>query len=341
MQIKRAELWSRNQFDLRYLIYGKELYLVERCCERIRTQALENGYSERISLSVSYDFQWDAFTGQLGQMDLFGSKKLIELRLPASGRPGLQGAKILAECVKSPGDDTAVVVIAGAMESSIKRTAWFKAWTDHAVVVDNPEMQRGEFRGWIKRALDNRQVNYQPEVVGRLAYYFEGNMLAAANEIRKLVLGNDGSTITVEEIDRIVSDQARFNTFSFVDACLAGSTARALRQLRLLQNEGTEPILVLWVMAREYRTVYKIAFAATNGLQTAPIFNKLRIWQTKQQTILQAARRLGLEGSVVALRQLARADRILKGREAAKAGGIWDEFENIVIHVCGIAGGAR
>lgn len=341
MELTRAQLWRRDQFDLRYLIYGKELYLVERCCQKIRDRAAESGYTERISLTVSADFQWETFNQQFGQLDIFGARKLIELRLPPSGRPGVQGAKALAECVDSASEDAAVVVIAGALDSGIKRSAWFKAWNSKAVAVDNPEMRRAEFRNWIKRAIDHHQLLYEPDVVGRLAFYFEGNMLAAANELRKLALGNDGSEITVGEIDRIVADQARFNVFSFTDACLAGSVERALRQLRLLRFEGTEPILVLWAMARELRVVYQIAFAAANGLQTGSVFNKLRIWRSRQESITRAARRLGVNGSAAVMQRLAKADRILKGREPAQAGGIWDEFESIVLHVCGIEKGVK
>jgi len=229
MQLTRADLWRRQQFDLRHLIYGKEIYLVERCLEKIREKAVEHGYEERISLTVTPDFQWEILSDHIGQLDLFGTRKLVELRLPISGRPGLRGAKILTECVKSVSEDAAVVVIAGALDANVKKTAWFKVWSAQAIVVDNPELRPREFESWVNGALDRHKLPYEPQVAKRLAYYFEGNMLAAANEIRKLVLGNDGSTITVGEIDRIVADKARFNVFSFAEACLAVSIERALR----------------------------------------------------------------------------------------------------------------
>ncbi len=337
MHLTRTQLWNRDQFDLRYFIYGKELYLVERCCEIIRQRGAENGYTERISLTVGNDFQWETFTDQFGQLDLFGTKKIVEVRLPPSGRPGVKGAKALLDCINSLSDDAAVVVIAGALETGVKKSAWFKAWNEKAATVNNPELKRNEFENWVRHSLDRHKIAYQADVVDRLAYYFEGNMLAAANEMRKLALGNDGTTISVSEIDRIVADQARFNVFSFADACMAGNAQRALRQLGLLKNEGTEPILVLWVLSREIRSVHQIAFALSNGLQTKPIFDKLRIWQSRQQTIARVAKRLGSTGSATVMRRLARADRILKGREPALAGGIWDEFENIVLYICGIA----
>ncbi len=336
MQITRKELWRREKFDTRYFIYGKEMFLVERCLEIIRQRALEYDYSERISMTVAVDFHWDKFTEQIAQLDLFGSRKLVELRLPPSGRPGTAGAKILAECVTSSGDDVAVVLIAGSIESAVKRSSWFKKWQSEAVAVDNPELRRQEFSHWIRNALDRKKLAYHPNVVDRLAYYFEGNMLAAANEIQKLALGDDGALITVEEIDRIVADQARFSVFSFVDACLSGSAQRALRQLGLLKNEGTEPILILWAMARELRIVYQVAGAVANGSRTDSIFNKLRIWKSRQDMLSQAARRLGFSESIAVMNRLARADRVLKGREPVQVGDIWDEFETIVLQVCGI-----
>ncbi len=341
MEISRKELWRREQFDRRYFIYGKELYLVERCLQKIREQAATSGYSERVSMDASVDFRWATFTEQTAQSDLFGGRKLVELRLPSSGRPGTQGAKILTECVKSPSDDVAVVLIGGGMETAVRRMAWFKTWLDQAVAVDNPELRREEFSTWIKNVLQRDQLSYEPDVVGRLAYYFEGNMLAAGNEMQKLALGDDGSTITVEEIDRIVADQAKFNVFAFVDGCLTGRARRALRQLRLMKNEGAEPLLILWALARELRIVYRLTGTMANRQRTQPIFNEFRIWRARQDVLMQAAKRIGHRGSIVAMRQLARADRILKGREPADAGNIWNQLENIVLYICGIRTGVH
>ena len=88
MQLSRTQLWNRDQFDLRYFIYGKELYLVERCCEKIRQRASENGYTERISLTVSPDFQWETFTNQIGQLDLLEPANLSNCACHPVAGPG-------------------------------------------------------------------------------------------------------------------------------------------------------------------------------------------------------------------------------------------------------------
>ena len=336
MKISRPELLRRSELDLRYLIYGKELFMVERCCEEVRKRAVAKDYSQRLSMTASPDFQWQSLNDEIGQLDIFGSRKLIELRLPESGRAGVQGSKVLSQCAEAPDDDTIIVVIGGALDASVRKTGWFKAWTDKAVVVDNPEMHSDEICDWVKRSLDSKKLAYEPEVPRRLAYYFEGNVLACANELRKLTLADDGSILTVGEIDRIVADQGRFNVFSLIESCLDGNAGRALRQLRSLKNEGTEPIFIQVVIATEIRTIYRLAFASAKGKPLRPIFEQMRIWKSRQSRLEQAARRLGLEGSVAAMQHLAKVDRVLKGRDTTTAGSGWDELERFVLRICNV-----
>ena len=327
----------KERMDPKFLIHGKEPFLVERCCDVIREQARTNGYTQRISMTVNPDFSWDSLQMHMSSQSLFAEKKLIELRLPSSGRPGIKGAEALNNCLKSSTDDVIVVLIAGALESDIKRSKWFKSWQEATVCVDNPVMHSRQFQEWIKNMLNRKEIRHEPEVVSRLAYYFEGNMLAAANEIRKLVLGYDGSVLTVAEIERIVADQGRFNVFAMVDACLNGNSERAVRLLGALRNEGTEPVLVLWTLARETRIVYRVSFAVAKGSSPNQIFQQMRVWQSRQGLVSAASKRLGVSGSVNVMRAVAQADRILKGREDSASGGtIWNEFECIALMICGM-----
>ncbi len=344
MNLSRNELSKRlkRQIDTRYLIYGREQYLNERCVELIRERVLADGDGERIPMTVNADFSWSDFSEQIGQHSLFSSKKLIELRLPSSGRPGAGGDRHLTDCLKATDSDTTVVLIAGAIDASAKRAKWFQAWCKEGVAVDNPELSASEYQNWIKNSLERSGITFESGVVNRLAYYFESNMPAAANEIRKLRLSDESSRLTVSEIDRIVVDQARFNVFALVDAFLAGNASRVLRLLRLLKNEGAEPMLVLWALARESRIVYRIAYASSKKMPLDPIFTKLRVWSSRQRLIMQAARRLDLAGSERCLQQLARADHVIKGLEFALQGGdVWNEFEQISLEFCGIKSNKR
>ena len=338
MPLNRFDLVGRlkQSVDPRYFVFGRELYLVERCCNVIREHAKKEGYSERIVFNASVDFDWDVLDDQLTEQSLFASKKFIELRLPPSGRPGMQGAKALTSALQNQDDDTSLLVIGGALDRSARNSKWFKSWEQEAIVVDNPEMNVRQFSDWIRESLDRGGIQYERDVVGRLAYYFEGNMLAAANELQKIRLGNDGATLTVSKLEQIVVDQAKFNVFALNDACLKGDAERAIRLLKTLKNEGAEPIVLLMTLAREVRIVYKVAFAVSNNLALGDIFKQYQIWKARESMVRAAADRLGVGGSARLLRRLARADRILKGRDDPPVGGtVWHELEKIILGMCG------
>lgn len=325
----------KDKVESRYFVYGRELFLVERCCSVIREHAKEQGYSERIVMNTNVDFNWQMLDDYLTEQSLFASRKLIELRLPASGRPGQQGAAALTACLKNQNSDNTVLVIGGAMDASVRNSKWFKLFHEEAVAVDNPELNFKQFQEWIKGFFDRNKITYEREVVSRFAYYFEGNMLAAANEMQKIKLSHDGNRLTLERLERMVVDQAKFSVFALIDACLAGNSTRAVRLLHVLKTEGTEPVVVLITMAREARIIYRVAVASDRRLPLTQIFKELRIWKSREKLITEAARRLRVDGSSNLLRQLARADRILKGRDEPPIGGsVWHEFEQIILGMC-------
>ena len=70
----------------------------------------------------------------------------------------------------------------------------------------------------------------------------------------------DGSTMS-----SVVTDSARYNVFEFVDRVLAGDAQSAAKSLRGLENEGTEPIPLLWAITRELRILVKASDAVASG----------------------------------------------------------------------------
>ena len=52
-----------------------------------------------------------------------------------------------------------------------------------------------------------------------------------------------------------MADSSRFDVFKLADATLAGDTARSLRILAGVRTEGIEPVLVMWSLTRELRTL--------------------------------------------------------------------------------------
>nr|NIN40149.1 hypothetical protein [Gammaproteobacteria bacterium]NIT17879.1 hypothetical protein [Gammaproteobacteria bacterium] len=98
-----------------------------------------------------------------------------------------------------------------------------------------------------------------------------------------------------------------------------------------------ETSLVLWALAREARSLASMAAALDAGSAVAQVLRSHRVWQSRSGLVGGALRRLARPQCLALMQQLARADRVLKGRESVTMGeGVWTELERIAATLCGV-----
>ncbi len=338
MQVSLSSLPARINEGIAplHLIHGPELLLVEEALDRIRNAAREQGYTERLRYMVEAGFDWHVLAQESQMMSLFSEKKLIELRMP-SGKPGETGARALVEYANDPADDTALVVISGALDKRGKNTKWFKAVDAAGITTECPLVPAGRLCDWLNRRMSETGLKYDYEVVERVAHLAEGNLLAAAQEINLLKLLCDGEKITLESANRIISDHARFNAFALIDACLAGAVERALRILQNLKREGIEPVIILWALTREVRVVCRIsATAEQTGKTPQSLFRQHGIWSSRAHLVNTALKRLDNTGWEDILIHLNHAELVARGATPRLRKDIWEEIESVVVGMCGL-----
>ena len=303
-----------------YLLAGEELLVLE-AADALRAQARKLGYLEREVLEAGQHFDWNELARSGASMSLFSSRRLIDLRLP-TGRPGVEGAKaITAFCADPPAD---VSLMISAMEWSSKHDgAWSKKLdaTGTMVVFNAPRAH--EWAGWIGARLASRGLSATPDAVALLAERVEGNLLAAAQEIDKLVVLHGEGRIDAAEMEDLVADSARYDAFKLTDAAFAGDGARALRVLAGLRAEGEELIGLMGWMVNQLQLALRLANAQNFAAQA----KVERLWQGREQLFRQALRRAPREHWLQCLARAARIDRIAKGRETGDA---WREAERLI-----------
>ncbi len=319
-----------------YLVFGQEPLLIEEDCDRIRSALRDAGCQERIRLDAERGFDWSRLTQSAQAMSLFATRQLIDLRLP-SAKPGDAGARALVEFAEAATDTTVLLISTGRIERRAQSSRWFKALDAAGATVEHSLVGADKLPAWIKQRLDSAALSYEPSVVPHLSYLFEGNLLAAAQEISKLALLVGERRLVTADIDAMVSDQARFNVYGLVDACLAGDPARSTRMLFGLRREGIEPLLVSWALAREARTLATISHDLAAGRNKAQVFKSFNVWSSRVRLVEGALRRAPPEFWLRTMQALARLDRVIKGRESGTMGvGMWGELEQIILSMSGL-----
>jgi DNA polymerase-3 subunit delta len=305
-----------------YLLAGEELLVLE-AADALRAQARRLGYAERDILDVSQHFDWDDLARAAAGMSLFATRKLIDLRLP-TGRPGTEGAKAINAFCAAPPPDTSLLITASDWSNKHEG-----AWTRNldaagALVVFNAPRPH-EWAGWIGARLASRGLGATPDAAALLAERVEGNLLAAAQEIDKLVVlhGHGKTRIDATEMEHLVADSARYDAFKLTDAAFAGDGGRALHILAGLRAEGDELIALMGWLVNQLQLALRLANARDFSAQA----KTERLWQAREQLFRQALRRAPRDHWLQCLARAARIDRMAKGREQ---GDPWLEAERLI-----------
>jgi DNA polymerase-3 subunit delta len=137
--------------------------------------------------------------------------------------------------------------------------------------------------------------------------------------------------VGLADVEESLADSARFSVYQLVDAALAGEVAAVRRILASLRTEGTEPILMLWALARELRTVAQMGQELARGKPESSVL--ARAWAQRRTLVGKALRRHPAPAWLGFMRRCAQLDRLLKGRET---GDLWLELERLLLAVAGL-----
>jgi len=309
----------RKQLHPVYVVCGDEPLQVMEAADCIRRTAREQDYAEREVIQVDSNFDWQTLRDAAGSLSLFSSRRILDLRLP-SFKPGRDGGQALKEYAASPPQDTLLLISGGRLESAQKNSAWFRALDRSGVVVQCWPVGPDRLPAWITQRFQSRGMQPQPDVVDYICQRVEGNLLAASQEIDKLLLLLGPGVVDLAGVREAVADSSRYTVFELADCALAGDRPRLIRILRGLRAEGIEPILVTWALAKDIRL---LAGVSRQPESAAFALQQAGVWKNRLELFRNCLHRHSVHSLDRLLQHCARIDAITKG---AQPGDVWDEL---------------
>lgn len=311
-----------------YLIHGEEELLRIEVLDAIRSAARSQQYNEREVINIETGFDWASLLSSVHSVGLFADKKLLEIHIP-SGKPGKEGAAVLQQLAEQLPENTCLLLILPKLERLQTQSKWFSSWAKNAQIFEAKSINQNALPQWIKNRLAAQNLNIDNDALALFAEKVEGNLLAAKQEIDKLALIHPaGHTITLDDAQTAVANVARFDIFQLSAAWMSGNSERILRLLEGLASEGNEPVLLLWVISEDIRTLIRLLAALKQGKSISEMRQSLRLWGEKQTLAPQAAKRIGIRRLLKALQICAYIDRQIKG---AEEGNAWAEIKHLFL----------
>lgn len=313
-----------------YLLAGAEPLLLQECRDQVIHAAQAEGFTERSVLEAGARFDWSRLAEESAAPSLFASRKILDIRLP-NGKPGQEGAAALTEMAQSPDPDVLLLVSSGDWNKAMGRLKWTGALAAAGVLVEIWPVRPGDLPAWIRNRMQAAGLKPDPEAVNLLAELVEGNLLAAQQEIQKLLLVGDDPRVTVDRITEAVANSARFDAFRLVDCALAGRLDESLRVAAGLQRTGVAIQPVYAALYRELMVTETVRAATAAGEDPAGAFRRLRVWPARQAVVRQALQRLSAGDLGEAIRGLSLIDRQSKGRAGGDA---WQTLDRLLWFIC-------
>ncbi len=319
MKINNEQLPQQlNKSHQCFWLASDEVFLQQISADLIRAHAKQSGFSERIVFQIDAQFNWADVMQTLSTQSLFSDKQFIELRF-IQDKFNDTDRKALQACIEKLCPDILLMILSHKIEAQTQKAKWFEEVTKKTCFVPIWPIAHTQYLTWLK----NRSVYYQLHIdqagLQLLAKKTQGNVLAADQILQQLsvIPAQAGIQITAEMLADLTHDAMQSDLFTFVDIFLTAQSAPTIKHLDILKTQGVEPILIIWALARELRT-----------LNSMHLGERPYIWPSRQTLIQQALKHFPLQKIQKLIPQLATIDLYIKG---AKPGDPWLALERLIL----------
>jgi DNA polymerase-3 subunit delta len=318
-----------------YFVFGDEPLQHSESIDAIRLAAKQQGYTEHEVFQLTPNFEWASLLSSVDTPSLFSEKRLIECCLN-DGKIGKGTADTLTK-LATLSHSTSVLFLfsASKLDAKIQQSKGFSALEQRGITICARSLSPKETFGWIEKRLAAAGFQTTPQVTQELLERTEGNLLATSQVITKLQLCVDPqqtSLLSIEDIRTIINTETRFTIYDLVDASLSGSVERTSRIFSSLKDEGIDPILVLWAVTREVRTIVAIFCKIKDGQISSALLSEQGVWRHREPLIKTFINRFSLPSLQKILLQSKKIDNIVKGR---LQGSAWDALFSICLTLTG------
>ena len=313
MKIYHNHLASSLKQELKpfWLVFGDDAWQKNDSLIQIKAHAQQVGFSELIRFIVDKDFDWQQLYDEYQSLSLFASQRIIEVEIN-SGKIGDKGSEIMLKIAEKPHHDIVIILHGPRLEAAITNRKWFKTLVNIGCYLPLYNIEGNNLQQWLHQQCRQLKLKLEPSVFPFLMELFEGNLLALAQELEKLSLLYGENNINLENVQKLVINQAKFNPFQLIDALLLGNLNKVIAILDQQQQEGAAIGQLIWFIHKEINQLITMQEKLTKRGSQTQLFKEYRIWDQRKPFYQYALTHLTLSNLNLALARLAEVDLISK-----------------------------
>jgi DNA polymerase-3 subunit delta len=304
---------QEGKVDPLYLTIGAESYLCGEAGRAIAEEALRGTLlrefnESRFSLLSTNPRQAIAAAEQLPMM---ATRRVVSIADFAKLREADE--EVLIRYVERPVESSVVIFVTRDLDKRKKLT---KTLFDNCTVVEFPPVADGEARAWVKEHLKRLKVSADEKALGELVTLVGTDIQTLCTELDKLAIAAvETKRITTDLVDELIGRSRELSNFALTDYLIARNRKRALEILYRLLEDGSEPVMLIGLMAGNYHRLALAKDLLTRKGKDA-VFQVIRMPWKKQGEFLATVQRSSEAEIARGIQRIAAADLAIKTSQA-------------------------
>jgi DNA polymerase III subunit delta len=245
---------AEHRFPLLLYLYGEETFLLERAVQRLREAAVPK---------ESWDFNLRVIHGrelvaarlleELQTFPVFASRRLVLVKdaqlIPA---PQLEG---LLDYLKHPLAESLLVLVGDKIDG---RKKFFQDFKKHGELVEFKKYYDNQIPAFVREQVKAAGRSLTEDAMALFCRRVNSNLQEIHGELVKLFayLG-ERRLIDVADVAAVVSDTRAGSVFDLTNAVGKRQVPEALRLFGRLLEEGIAPLVILAMLVRHFRQLWK------------------------------------------------------------------------------------
>ncbi len=282
-----AKSLDRGEIAPLYYFHGDEPYLIERGVKRL-VQIAAPADTRDFNMDVYYgkDCSGDEILAAAQTLPMFAERRVVLVK--RSGELSTAAMEKLAGYVEDPSPSTCLIFEGEKID---QRKKFFLEVKKHGNLVELKRPYENQLGQFIREEAALHGKRIEPAAMEALIFLVGNNLHELAAEIEKVALFiGVRDTIGMTDIREIVSDTRVDSIFELTDAVGRKDLARALRTLNTILRDGEAPLMVLAMLSRHFRQLWRVGELSDKGVTSAEIAKAVGINPYFLKGIMEQAR---------------------------------------------------
>jgi DNA polymerase-3 subunit delta len=257
-----------------YLIGGENIYLSVLRLEELKKEFI-NRYNGAIQIFNADEIEDsnDILTS-VDNLSIFSQYKLIIIK-----RLLLSKATILDKISEYLKGSNNLNIVIWEDKQLDKRRSIYKFIKKKGVIEEFRNLKYYELKSWLNIYLKTK-VKFDPDIINLLIMKIGENQMQLVSILENLITlikEEDKGKITVSDVNKFVEKTAEESIWEFIDAISSNNKPKALGIIERLLIDRTDFVMVIGMIARQFRIITLTGYLVSLGKSSKEITNILKL----------------------------------------------------------------